>query len=166
MNNLYICSPDFVKTNHIDATYCIDLTYEQILKEEYPGVEIHVISEPFDFLKILELNNRRIGTIDNLIVAAEMWPYGVKLLADGKPDEHWLTIENFYEYQHDWKIENIKLFGLDVNKKVKDDRYTFVEGLLEIVQGKVEYYAWSFFRVILGEKSKVKFIPGFKTIRR
>lgn len=139
MHNLYIYSPDII-ASFTDFTYK-DLAVGAMYKNKKDGTHqaIYQASEPFDFLKIIELYNRKIGPVDNLIVAAEMWPYGIKLLADGKPAEHWLTIENFYEYPHEWEIGNVKLIGCNVNKKVKEDRETFVEALLDIVTGIVEY---------------------------
>ena len=138
MNNLYIYSPDVIKFT--DLTYK-DLAVDEMCKDKGDGMRqaIYQVSEPFDFLKIIETFNRKVGDIDNLIIAAEMWPYGIKLLADGKPSEHWLTIENFYEYPHEWNIGNVKLIGCNINKKVKEDRETFAEALLDIVSGVVEY---------------------------
>lgn len=139
MNNLYIYSPDVIKCTEL--TYK-DLAVDQMIKDKGEGVHqaIYQASEPFDFLKIIETFNRKVGPVDNLIISAEMWPYGIKLLADGKPSEHWLTIENFYEYPHEWVIGNVRLIGCNVNKKIKEDRETFAEALLEIVTGIVEYY--------------------------
>lgn len=157
MNNLYIYSPDVVK----DAvfSYC-DLAVYQMNKDKSPWIQqaIYQASEPFDFLKIIETFNRKVGDIDNLIISAEMWPYGVKLLADGKPNEHWLTIENFYEYPHDWNIGNVRLIGCNVNKKVKEDRETFAEALLKIVSGTVEYLKQDYNHIGYGKKMEFEMV--------
>lgn len=152
MNNLYIYSPDVILKG--DPWDYKKLAVDEMKKngEEKDKQKIHQVSEPFEFLKIIELFNRQTGPVDNLIIAAEMWPYGIKLLADGKPKEHWLTIENFHEYPHPWNIVNVKLIGCNVNKKIKEDRETFAEALLDIVTGKVEYYRYPFINHLYGRE--------------
>jgi len=169
VNNLYLYSPGYVKTNDIWCTYIQNLTYLELIENEWTD-KSHLgfcISERFDFLKAIELQNRQYGKIDNLVIAAEMWPYGINLLWGDS--EGLVTIESFYEYPHRWNIENIKLIGLNTNKKVKENRETFVESLLQIITGQVTYYSESFFKIGI-EKQEVgiirKIIGKFEIARK
>jgi hypothetical protein len=159
-NNLYLWSPDYVKYDYIDAVsrdiYTINPTYYELLKAEmYKDIDAgiidgtaHEVSETFEFLKQIELCNRKKGVIDNLVIAAEMWPYGIKLLSDGEPKEHWVTVESFWEYPHHWEIKRIKLIGVRANKQFarSENKKPFVESLLEFA-GTVEYYDQDFFSI-------------------
>ena len=170
MNNLYLCSPEYVNPKYIKGQYIQDLTYKEIIDNEYEidknnsGNKILkkcCVSEYFDFLMAIERFNNLHGSIDRLVIASEMWPYGIKLM-DGLFQDHCVTIESFYEYPHNFKIKNTVLIGVGAGKKVKNDRETFVESLLKFVQEKIIYYSEQFFRI---DKER-KIVGEYKTIER
>jgi hypothetical protein len=167
----------YVQANDILSAYIQNITYQELARNERTDKTQpeHCVSERFDFLKVIEMANRKHGQIDNLVIAADMWPYGINLCW-GDP-EGIVQIDSFYEYPHKWDIQDIKLIGLNAGRKLKSDRETFVESLLNaihsngeyFIKGKIIYYAEPFFRILFeNEDAKLKRILAgkFRTIYR
>jgi len=177
MNNLYLCSPEYVNPNIIKDQFIQDLKYKEIVYAEYEAdrlngkemnLQLNVVSENFDFFDIIERFNYHYGVINNLIISSSMWTYGIKLL-DGNLNEHTVTIESFHEYPGKMDIENVVLIGVGSGNKIKDDRNTFAEEMLYFVKNKVIYYSESFFRINIFpvDKKEIRRVVGeYKELER
>jgi hypothetical protein len=140
--NYYISSPDYVKPYHVYPMNA-DISYLQIMLMEMAKDTSQqkyniTVSERWDFLKAIELFNRKNGRIDKLVVCAEMWSYGIKMLSAGDPFDHWVTFLSFLNYDHEWDIGTIRLIGVDPAFKL-NEKPTIAEDLLKIAE-RVEFF--------------------------
>jgi hypothetical protein len=127
-----------------------DLIEDEMSKDNWENEKSYqkkqMISERWDFLKAIEMFNRKIGHIDKLTIACDTWQYGFKFLGEGEQFEHWVTIESLREFPHDYDIDTIKIIGLNCNWKIAE-KETIVESLLEVAR-RIEYYNKRKFEII------------------